>query len=148
MDAQLDIVMKRPPVPVDLTLLPKIRHLGHALQKCAEAAAISDQALCIEVGIDNALWTRIKSSQAGIRAAGEGDPTDLLNRIMDVCGNELPLMWLNWRRGREPLPPLRESELERENRELREQLDVAHRDRDAVASFLRQAGVLPGREVA
>lgn len=133
MNAELNLVVKRPEVPVDHAVIPTIKHLGQACQKCQEAAALMDKSLCIEMGIDNALWTRIKSGDAGVKG-------DFLDRLMDTCGNEIPLMWINWKRGYDFLPRRRETELERENRELREALERQQLERDVIVGFIRDSG--------
>lgn len=64
-----------------------------AIEYCAELAGYDlDKQACAEVGMDRARWSRIKSGQEGIKP-------EQLERFMDGCGNDAPLLWLMHRRG-------------------------------------------------
>ena len=69
----------------------------------------------IDLKIDKAQFSRIKSGQEGIK-------WERLQALMDAFGNDAPLLWMVQQRGYD-LHSLRkvESELQRENRMLREE---------------------------
>jgi hypothetical protein len=95
--------------------------LGRAIEYCAELAGYSydkelEHALAkAGVKVDNTQLTRWKQG-------GEGIKWDKFCAVMDVCGNDAPLYWMNHARGYD-IHSLRrrESETERENRLLREE---------------------------
>lgn len=104
----LELRVVRPRVAVDLSALPDIKSFSHALVKCAEACGSQDKGVAADTGIDNALWTRIKQNDAGVKG-------EWLDKLMDACGNELPLLWLLYSRGYDP-SSLRKRESETEKR--------------------------------
>jgi hypothetical protein len=66
-------------------------------------------------------------------------PHDKFNLFMDKAGNEAPLLWLLYSRGYE-LSSLhkRETETERENRTLREQLARERTEREVERRLFRE----------
>jgi hypothetical protein len=101
--------------------------LGRAIEYCAELAGYSydkelEHALAkAGVKVDNTQLTRWKQG-------GEGIKWDKFCAVMDVCGNDAPLYWMNHARGYD-IHSLRrrESETERENRLLREEYGALRR---------------------
>lgn len=95
--------------------------LGKAIEYCAELAGYGydkelEKALkAAGVQVDNTQLTRWRQGAEGIR-------WDKFSGLMDVCGNDAPLLWMAHSRGYE-LNSLhkRESETERQNRLLREE---------------------------
>jgi len=84
----------------------------------------ADKEIYGALGIDAGHWSRILRGDAHF-------PLDKLSALMDLCGNEAPLLWLTHNRGYD-IASLRkrETEMERRCRELQEQLDVErHRSR-------------------
>jgi hypothetical protein len=51
------------------------------------------KAIYIDLEIDKGHWSRIMDAKAHF-------PIDKLERLMDLCGNDIPLQWLAWRRGK------------------------------------------------
>lgn len=93
--------------------------LGAAIELCAELAGHSlDKTLQQELGVDKAQFSRWQSGTEGI-------VWPKFQRLMDVCGNDAPLLWMLHQRGYD-LHSLRrlESETERELRQAREQLEA------------------------
>jgi len=80
-----------------------------AIVLCAHIAPIGSKVISMELGIDQAQWSRIMSGQAHF-------PPNKLADFMDICGNEVPLRWLALSRGY-GLVRL-QSEVERENEQL------------------------------
>lgn len=113
LDRQLPLVAKGDPVEIDLALVHRQKSLLAAIQLCIQAAGLQEKEVYLPLGIDASHWTRIMKGDAHF-------PLDRLGPLMDLCGNEAPLMWLAHHRGF-GLHRL-ETALERENRELREQL--------------------------
>jgi plasmid maintenance system antidote protein VapI len=90
--------------------------LGAAIELCAELAGYTlDKALQRELLVDKAQFSRWTSGQEGIL-------WPKIARLMDVCGNDAPLMWMLHQRGYD-LHSVRklESETEKQNRLLREE---------------------------
>jgi hypothetical protein len=96
-------------------------NLGKAIEYCAELAGYSyDKELqhALErsgVHVDCSQLTRWKQGAEGIK-------WERLSSLMDVCGNDAPLLWMAHARGWDVGRMVRyESEVERENRMLREE---------------------------
>ncbi|MBL0918028.1 MAG: hypothetical protein IBJ14_04955 [Hydrogenophaga sp.] len=89
--------------------------LGGAIDLCLEIGGKEPKEVQHALKLDKAQFSRWQSGQEGViwpRLCG----------VMDHCGNDAPLLWMNHSRGYD-LYAMRkvETELERENRELREQ---------------------------
>jgi plasmid maintenance system antidote protein VapI len=107
-------------VPPEQVMLKK--SLGGALELCAELAGYElDKTLAMELGADKGQFSRWMSGQEGIQ-------WPKFVKLMDACGNDAPLMWMLHQRGYD-LHSLRrlESETERENRQLREEVAALRR---------------------
>lgn len=93
--------------------------LGAAIELCAELAGHSlDKTLQQALGVDKAQFSRWQSGTEGI-------VWPKFARLMDVCGNDAPVLWMLHQRGYD-LHSLRrlESATERELRQAREQLEA------------------------
>lgn len=93
-----------------------------AIRLCVQVSGLQDNQVAIELGIQEAQFSRILAGKANF-------PPLKLVPLMDVCGNEIPLQWLAHHRGYGlvRLKSRLENELEesqRENAELR--LKLAH----------------------
>lgn len=95
--------------------------LGKAIEYCAELAGYAydkelEAALTKHgVKVDNTQLTRWRQGAEGIR-------WEKFAGLMDVCGNDAPLLWMNHQRGWDlNAMRRRESELERELRLAREE---------------------------
>lgn len=108
-------------IEVPLAEVARKATLGKAIEYCAELAGYDygkelEEAMRRHgVKCDETQLTRWKKGDEGIKV-------EKFFALMDVCGNDAPLMWLLHARGYD-LGSLhrRESELERENRLLREE---------------------------
>lgn len=108
-------------VEVPLSEVVRKQSLGKAIEYCAELAGYTyDKELerALEkagVKVDATQLTRWKQG-------GEGIKWDKFCGVMDVCGNDAPLLWMNYARGYD-ITSLRrrETETEKENRLLREE---------------------------
>ena len=96
--------------------------LGAAIELCAEIGGYSlDKTLQQELGVDKAQFSRWQSGTEGVL-------WPKFELLMDKCGNDAPVLWMAHRRGWD-LNSLRrrESETERENRMLREEVAALRR---------------------
>lgn len=109
------------PVEVPLAELQRKKSLGLAIAMCMELAGFDlDKSVPIK-GLDAGQFSRWKSGQEGIK-------WDKFAMLMDGCGNDAPLLWMLHQRGYD-LASLRkrESDVERENRLLREEVQALRR---------------------
>ncbi len=122
-DQQLDLRVIGSPVDVDLEEIRRQPSWSAVLSLCANKSGLLDKTIAADVGVDNAVWSRFKS--------GQNSPSgEQLDKLMDRCGNEAPLFWLLLRRGYDPRSLRRiESDVERENRLLRERLAALESER-------------------
>ncbi len=112
MSAQLAL-----PVEVRPEEVAREKSLGAAIELCAKAGGFAlDKELQLQLGVDKAQFSRWQSGAEGI-------VWPKLEKVMDACGNDAPLLWMLYQRGYD-LHSLRrrESETERQNRELREEV--------------------------
>ena len=111
MSAQLSL-----PNSVTSTEVMREKSLGGAIELCAKAAGFElDKQLQQALGVDKAQFSRWQSNQEGVL-------WPKLRRLMDHCGNHAPVLWMAHDLGYdlESIKP-KESELERQNRLLREE---------------------------
>jgi len=96
--------------------------LGSAIELCAELGGYAlDKSLQQELGVDKAQFSRWQSGTEGV-------VWPKFVQLMDRCGNDAPVLWMLHQRGYD-LHSLRrrESETERENRLLREEVAALRR---------------------
>ncbi len=103
------------PTDVSPSEVARERTLGGAIGLCAKAAGYEPKELQAELKWDKAQWSRWESGQEGV-------VWPKLTSLMDYCGNDAPLFWMAYDRGYD-LSRLvkRESEIERQNRLLKEE---------------------------
>ena len=110
--------------------------LGNAIELCAELAGFSlDKTLQQSLDVDKAQFSRWLSGQEGI-------VWPKFTRLMDVCGNDAPLLWMLHQRGYD-LASLRkrESETERKLREAEETIERMQAERDVERRLFRDLRV-------
>lgn len=90
--------------------------MGAAIELCAELAGFAlDKTLQQELGVDKAQFSRWHSGAEGI-------VWPKFTRLMDVCGNDAPVLWMLHQRGYDLHSVRRlETKTETENRLLREE---------------------------
>lgn len=98
------------------------RTLGGAIELCAKAGGYAlDKELQLQLGVDKAQFSRWLSGQEGVL-------WPKLQTLMDTCGNDAPVLWMCAQRGYDlHAMRLRETETERENRQLREEVAALRR---------------------
>ena len=104
------------PCPVTPAEVAREKTLGAALELCAKAAGFSlDKELQLKLGVDKAQFSRWQSGEEGIK-------WPKFEALMDHCGNDAPLLWMLHARGYDLYSIRRqETEVERDNRRLREE---------------------------
>lgn len=97
------------------------RDLGGAIALCAKAAGLEAKQVQDMLKADKAQFSRWLSGAEGI-------VWSKFVALMDGCGNDAPLLWMLHTRGYD-LGSLRrvETELERQNRELRDEVKALRR---------------------
>ena len=105
-------------IPVDVTPQEVSREstLGGAISLCAKAAGLAPKEVQDALKADRAQFSRWTDDKEGITWSK-------LDALMDVCGNDAPLLWMLHARGYE-LSSLRkrETEIEKQLRTVREEL--------------------------
>lgn len=112
--------------------------LGGAIDLCRKAAGLEPKQVTDAVrtsegkAVDKAAWSRWVNDNEGVE-------WPKLKQIMDKCGNDAPLLWLLWDRGYD-ITSLRrrETELEQQLREAREQLAKVQAEREMERRLFRE----------
>lgn len=79
-------------VDVPLELVMKQPTFAGAIALCVQLSGLEDKEVYLALEIDAGHWSRIMKGDAHF-------PVNKLNDLMDMCGNEAPLMWLANSRG-------------------------------------------------
>lgn len=124
---QFDLPMKPPMQRLDADVLARLPNMTAAILLCQQISGLSDSEVAKALGLDAAQWSRVKSGGAHF-------PQERLNKLMDVCGNEAPLLWIANRRGYE-LKEL-ESETQRQLRIERESRERVERENKLLRDLL------------
>jgi len=109
------------PVEVSPVEISRESSLGGAIGLCAKAAGLEPKQIQDKLKFDKAQWSRWESGQEGVM-------WPKLITLMDHCGNDAPLLWMNYARGYD-LASLRkrETELQRQVRLLTEENQALRR---------------------
>jgi hypothetical protein len=87
-------------------------------------SGLQDKSVALEIGVDAALLSKAQSGQARLSETH-------MDLLMDACGSEAWLHYWLLKRGYDPSCLRRiESDLERENRLLREKIDALETERE------------------
>jgi len=97
-------------VPLELVL--KQTNLASSIALCVQLSGLEEKEIYMALGIDAGHWTRIMKGDAHF-------PVNKLNDLMDLCGNEAPLMWIAHSRGYGMVLLKSEAERRAEQAELR-----------------------------
>lgn len=103
------------PMDVSPAEVMRKRDFGASIELCLELGGKEPKEVMVDLKLDKSQFSRWHSGQEGILVPK-------LFSLMDYCGNDSPLLWLNHARGWD-LHAMRkvETEVERQNRLLREE---------------------------
>lgn len=103
------------PSHVTLQEVARERTLGGSIDLCVKAAGLTPKQVQDELKTDKAQFSRWTDGKEGI-------VWPKLVGLMDLCGNDAPVLWMLLDRNYDPSSLRRvETELERQNRMLREE---------------------------
>lgn len=127
----LDLRIKGDPVRLDLAEIARQETGAQAISLCAAKSGLRDKIIAADVEIQEAVWSRYKT--------GQNNPSlEQLDKLMDRCGNEAPLIWLLLRRGYDPNSlRKRETETEQRLREAHERIQLLEHDKRVLTEALR-----------
>lgn len=110
------------PVNVRPEEVMRKQSLGGAIELCAELGGYAlDKTLQQDLGVDKAQFSRWQSGTEGVQ-------WPKFVQLMDTCGNDAPVLWMLHQRGYDLFSlRRRESEMERQNRLLREEVAALRR---------------------
>lgn len=114
--------------PIDPAVVHRQPTFWAAINLCISAAGKEPKAAYLELGIDKGHWSRMQSAQAGF-------PAEKLDQLMDAMGNDIPLQWLAYQRGKGL--HLLESEQQRQLRERDERIRLLELREQALMDALR-----------
>lgn len=127
---QGDLPLRGEMQAIDVDLVCRQPTLSAAIRLCISLAGFeSEKQVYMTLGIDKGQWSRIQKGDAHF-------PQDKLISLMDICGNEAPLIWLSRKRGYE-LKPLKSS-LEKKVEDLERQLAERDLKQAAMIEVLRE----------
>jgi hypothetical protein len=123
------------PSAVTVQEIAREKTLGGAIGLCAKAAGLEPKQVQDGIKADKAQWSRWESGQEGV-------VWPKFVALMDLCGNDAPLLWMLHARGYD-LSSLRrqETDIERENRLLREELIRERQERELERRLFRELRV-------
>lgn len=118
-DPQIPLRLVREHQDIDPALVVAQTTLLGAIKLCISIAGFdADKQVYRDLEIDAGHWSRITRGEAHF-------PVDKLTALMDLCGNEAPLIWLAHARGYDPRSLRKlETETERRLREANEALSA------------------------
>ena len=91
-DDQRELLIRESTQAVDYLTIKKQSSFLAAINLCCSVSGLNDKQIYMELDIAAGQWTRIKSGDAHF-------PPNKLDELMDLCGNEIPLIWLANQRG-------------------------------------------------
>lgn len=139
MSAVLDLRVKRPKIEVpesDWGWKSEASVFAYMIAR----SGLQEKTVAVECGIDASTLAKIKQ--------GTARPSDeQIHLLMDCTGSEAWLIYHNLRRGYDPRTLRRlETDVERENRELREQVAELERKREVELNLIRELNGRGGQE--
>lgn len=128
-DLNLRVIREVKPIPE--SDFPKLQSEAAAIRYAIDHSRLQDKSVAIEIGTDAGTLSKAKAGQARLNE-------ESLDRLADATGYEAALYAHCIRRGFDPRSLRRfETDVERENRELRERLAQAEHDKSVLVAAFR-----------
>lgn len=89
---ELPLARKADRTNVPIELIAKQPNFLGAIALCVQLSGLEDKEVYLTLGVDAGHWSRIMKAEAHF-------PVNKLGDLMDLCGNEAPLLWLANHRG-------------------------------------------------
>jgi hypothetical protein len=128
----LTLVRRTEKVTIPSDLVFRQPTLLAAINLCISASGLEDKEIYMALEIDPGHWTRMRKGDAHF-------PTNKLDELMDLCGNEAPLEWSANKRGK-ALITLK-SELERKLEEVERKLEASEQRGKVMSEILQGRAV-------
>jgi len=140
-EPRLPLRLRRVDQAVDVAIVVAQPTFLAAIKLCITIAGFeSEKQVYTSLDIDAGHWSRIMRGEAHF-------PVDKLTTLMDLCGNEAPLIWLTNARGYDARSLRKlESETEKKLREAEERIANLEHERDIERRAIRD--ILGGRAAA
>jgi hypothetical protein len=120
------------PVHIDIAEIGRQPSGAACVALAASKAGKQDKAIAADLDIQDAVWSRCKSGQNSL------SPEQMVT-LCQVTGTLAPVAWMLLKLGYDPRSLRRmESDVEAQNRELREQLAALEHDRKVEQNLVRQ----------
>jgi hypothetical protein len=131
----LDLRVKRPLKNITEAEWPLWTSEAKVIADTLKNSGLQDKTVAIEIGLDAAILSKAQSGQARLSEQH-------MDALMDACGSEAWLHYWLVKRGYDPRVLRRmETDLEKENRLLREQLATVSREREVELRLIRDLRV-------
>lgn len=115
------------PVPVTADMVERQDSMLAAIRLCVSLSGLEDNEVALALDIQAAQWSRILAGTAHM-------PPNKIGDLMDLCGNEAPLLWLANARGYGL--HLLKSEAERQRDEAQNELAAKERENALLRDLL------------
>jgi hypothetical protein len=124
---ELPLARRADAVSVPLSLILKQPNLSGAIALCVQVSGLEEKEVYLTLGVDAGHWTRIMKGDAHF-------PTNKLNDLCDLCGNEAPLQW--WANSRGYALVQIETETQRRLRIAHDQLEEEKKENELLRKLL------------
>lgn len=115
----------------DAEILRRCKSQRDALRVCVEISGLCPKDIAFQLDIDPGHFSRMINQSDDKRHF----PQDLVDSLMDICANEIPLRYAALKRGY-GLQKLK-SKLEEENEALKDQLEEERRKFETITEFMK-----------
>ena len=132
---ELDLRVRRPLRTIPESEWAEWKSEAKVIADMLKNSGLQDKTVAIDIGVDAAVLSKASSGQARL---SEG----AMDKLMDTCGSEAWLHYWMLKRGYDPRKLHRfETDLERENRQLREKLARIEEQREIEIRYVRELRV-------
>lgn len=131
-EQELPLARKPDQATVSLQLLDRQKTLANAVALCIQLSGLDDKEIYLSLGIDAGHWSRMMKGNAHF-------PLEHLPELMNMCGNQAPLLWLVKKMGYDinSMRPM-ESETEKKLRLAEEKIARMEAERAIEMRLLRE----------